>query len=151
LNANGVEWKSLKFQEFDADNVGVVAANDIARNAVFLRVPLSLLMTGRSAIESSQILNSQRENIRGRSMLAVHLMVERHKGAASRWHAYIDLLPRKFDIPMFWNDDERQLLSGSWILDRVDADRAAIEGEYHSVFAPLFMVRRRKRDEEMKR
>jgi hypothetical protein len=53
------------------------------------------------------------------------LIYEHFKGHDSKWKPYLDVLPRKFDTPMFWSDNELAELQDSRLRQRIarsDAD-----------------------------
>ena len=54
---------------------------------------------------------------RGDDLVALHLCVELHRGpeASSRW-AHIDVLPKSFDTPFYWDEDELRELEGTTVL-----------------------------------
>ena len=51
--------------------------------------------------------------------LVLLLLYERHLGTASRMHAYVNSLPRRFDTPLFWTDTEIEELQYPPISQRV--------------------------------
>ena len=51
--------------------------------------------------------------------LVLLLLYEKHLGTASRMHAYVNSLPRRFDTPLFWTDTETAELQYPPISQRV--------------------------------
>ncbi len=51
-----------------------------------------------------------------------------------------DILPTRLDSPFFWSNEEKELLEGTFIGDRIAADLEGLLGEYNRVFPPLFQV-----------
>ncbi|KAG8470428.1 hypothetical protein KFE25_008849 [Diacronema lutheri] len=60
-------------------------------------------------------------------LLALHLLIERARGAGSPHHAHIQVLPREFDSPLHWTDDELAALHASPSGWRAFAERARDE------------------------
>ena len=96
---------------------GIVATEDIERDAVVLRVPGALLMSARSMNEDTQLCDAFRayDSSAGAGLtpadkLTVHLLREASKGRDSRWHTYISRLPRAYNLLCVWTRRERAML-----------------------------------------
>ena len=89
-----------------AHGFGVVATGPIAAGDLVLRVPHSLMLAGDDT-----------SNIGQTNALAIALLQERTKGAASGYGPYLDVLPRQFNTPMFFNATERAGLRGTDVLE----------------------------------
>ena len=94
---------------------GIVATEDIERDAVVLRVPGDILMSARSMERDEQLRDALRTHGETRSMtpadkLAVHLLLEASRGRGSRWHEYISRLPRAYNLLCCWTRRERAML-----------------------------------------
>ena len=96
---------------------GIVATEDIERDAVVLRVPGALLMSARSMNEDAQLCDAFRayDSSAGAGLtpadkLTVHLLREASKGRDSRWHTYISRLPRAYNLLCVWTRRERAML-----------------------------------------
>lgn len=74
-------------------------------------------MTSQNAFDSSigGIFHDYQDLINGGSILAVFLLYERFN-PSSFWKPYLDVLPKELEIPMFWKEEERELLKGTWVL-----------------------------------
>ena len=47
---------------------------------------------------------------------------------------YYDILPPTLNnMPIFWNEEELDLLTGSFLLNQIDERNLAIENDYHSM------------------
>ena len=62
-----------------------------------------------------------------RDRLCLLLMIERARGARSKWAPYIDSLPRRYDDPLWWGAEARLLLEGSRAGAAADAAERALE------------------------
>ena len=96
---------------------GIVATEDIERDAVVLRVPGALLMSARSMNEDTQLCDAFRAHdssagagLTPADKLTVHLLREASKGRDSRWHTYISRLPRAYNLLCVWTRRERAML-----------------------------------------
>lgn len=67
--------------------------------------------------------------------LILPLIYEHHEGSASQWQPYLDVLPTKFETPMFWTQDELAQLQGSSLLDRIG--KAAAGEMFSSKLIPI--------------
>lgn len=53
----------------------------------------------------------------------------------------VGLLPNEYNTPVFWSEEDKEELTGSFILDRMAADLEGFESEYNEVFVDgLFVV-----------
>ena len=96
---------------------GIVATEDIERDAVVLRVPGALLMSARSMNEDTQLCDALRAHdssagagLTPADKLTVHLLREASKGRDSPWHTYISRLPRTYNLLCVWTRRERAML-----------------------------------------
>lgn len=56
--------------------------------------------------------------------LILVMIYEFLQGAASPWKPYFDVLPEKFDTPMFWESSDLEHLKGSAVLSKIGKDEA---------------------------
>lgn len=90
--------------------------------------------------------DSTHKPLDGWHSLMLVLLYEIFKGEASRWKPYLDLLPRKFDTPLFWTDDElRELdrtsltpenIGKDEVLKMIESVILPIVHRYHTIFFP---------------
>ncbi|KAK5716837.1 Ribosomal lysine N-methyltransferase 4 [Elasticomyces elasticus] len=62
--------------------------------------------------------------------LITAMVLEHSRGDGSAWKAYFDVLPERFDTPMFWSEEELAWLRGSALVDKIgklSADKAFSE------------------------
>ena len=69
-----------------------------------------------SDIETFQWLASERarsadERLCERQILALHLLVERQKGAKSKWQPFISSIPTAYSTLEYWRDEVQSLSS----------------------------------------
>lgn len=53
----------------------------------------------------------------------------------SHWRTYLDILPRQLNTPVFWNDSQLKLLTGSAVVDHIGAK--TIKSEFNTYIVPL--------------
>lgn len=101
-------------------NAGIVATEDLAEDEELFSIPRSSILTS----ETSSVTTSLRKGIwEGQEdpwILLIFAMVLEHlKDSDSQWKPYFDILPEKFDTPMFWTDTELTFLEGSAVIDKI--------------------------------
>ncbi|XP_028404426.1 actin-histidine N-methyltransferase-like [Dendronephthya gigantea] len=123
------EW--LKENKADSENVevysssevdcGVRAVTSLQAGEKILNIPRKLILTSEhststflgSIIETDKLLQ-----VMPNVVLALKLLNECHK-EDSFWKPYIDILPLKFSIPLFFTQEEVSVLKGSQVLGNV--------------------------------
>ncbi|TNM95968.1 actin-histidine N-methyltransferase [Takifugu flavidus] len=112
---HGASCEGFVVTNFGAEGYGLRATRDIKAEELFLWIPRKMLMTVESAKKSvlGPLYNQDRilqamDNV----TLALHLLCER-ANPASFWLPYIRTLPQEYDTPLFYEQDEVQLLQGT--------------------------------------
>ena len=98
----------------DAGN-GLVAAAPISQGAVLASIPEQAYMsteTCKAASIGEFCSKDQLVSLMPNVALALHLLTELH-ARDSPWKAYIRVLPRTYSVPLYWKNDELQMLKGS--------------------------------------
>ncbi|XP_028422149.1 LOW QUALITY PROTEIN: actin-histidine N-methyltransferase [Perca flavescens] len=112
---NGASCDSFTVANFGTEGFGLRATRDIKAEELFLWIPRKMLMTVESAQNSvlgplysqDRILQAM-----GNVTLAFHLLCER-SNPASFWLPYIRSLPQEYDTPLYYQQDEVQVLLGT--------------------------------------
>ncbi|XP_039992950.1 actin-histidine N-methyltransferase isoform X2 [Xiphias gladius] len=112
---NGASSDGFNVTNFGTEGYGLRATRDIKAEELFLWIPRKMLMTVESAQNSvlgplysqDRILQAM-----GNVTLALHLLCER-ANPASTWLPYIRSLPQEYDTPLYYQQDEVQLLLGT--------------------------------------
>lgn len=89
---------SLRLREFEITGRGVFSTKSLAPGDTLIQVPYKLLITFNTIQESGlqDVLNlNEKTKLKFQDFLVMFLIVERIKGCASRWHAYIESLPQE--------------------------------------------------------
>ncbi|XP_074548483.1 actin-histidine N-methyltransferase isoform X2 [Halichoeres trimaculatus] len=112
---SGASCDGFCVSDFGSEGFGLKACRDIKAEELFLWVPRKMLMTVESAQKSvlgalygqDRILQAM-ENV----TLAFHLLCER-ADPSSLWLPYICSLPQEYDTPLYFQQEEVQLLLGT--------------------------------------
>jgi Rubisco LSMT substrate-binding/SET domain len=118
FGSDGSDLKVSLSQGHDEGN-GLVAKVGVEAGEVLLSVPRRLMMTTEGAVRSKtediEVLFDMDVVKRLPSLiLALHLLDERFNvGAESFWAPYIDALPRRYSIPLFWSGAQIEALRPS--------------------------------------
>uniref|UniRef100_A0A8C2XIK9 protein-histidine N-methyltransferase n=1 Tax=Cyclopterus lumpus TaxID=8103 RepID=A0A8C2XIK9_CYCLU len=112
---SGASCDSFTVANFGTEGYGLRATRDIKAEELFLWIPRKMLMTVESAQNSvlgplysqDRILQAM-----GNVTLAFHLLCER-ADPASPWLPYIRSLPQEYDTPLFYQQEEVQVLLGT--------------------------------------
>ncbi len=118
---------------------GCVALEPVAAGAVLLSVPAHLLMTCVSARRADARFEDAARTLRPAALLALHLLHEAHKGAASRWHAYVRTLPRLYTDGGGFSGAEAAALQAPHAVAALEQLRDERRGDWAAA-RPLFDV-----------
>uniref|UniRef100_H3CS80 protein-histidine N-methyltransferase n=1 Tax=Tetraodon nigroviridis TaxID=99883 RepID=H3CS80_TETNG len=118
---HGASCEGFAVTNFGAEGYGLRATRDIKAEELFLWIPRKMLMTVESAKKSvlgplytqDRILQAM-DNV----TLALHLLCER-ADPASFWLPYIRTLPQEYDTPLFYQQQDVQLLHGTQAIQDV--------------------------------
>ena len=138
LRVKGAKFPHLTLRRYARDYRGVhiTSKADIPKGKTLLRIPHALLITVELA-KASPIggLVATLPNIGSQAILAVYLLQERGKGAASAWRYWLDVLPQSFSsLPMFFSPSELQELQGcTELLLKVRSQQKSMRDEYNSI------------------
>ncbi|KAF8967820.1 hypothetical protein BDZ97DRAFT_1801404, partial [Flammula alnicola] len=108
---------------------GAVALRDIPEGHTVFSIPRSLVLSTRTSVLPSRVRLHE-----GWSGLILCMMWEAAQGSASKWSAYLDILPSTFDTPMFWNDVDLAELQGTSVVEKLGRDQA--EKDYNEKVLP---------------
>uniref|UniRef100_A0A3B3CJE1 protein-histidine N-methyltransferase n=1 Tax=Oryzias melastigma TaxID=30732 RepID=A0A3B3CJE1_ORYME len=109
---NGASCDGFTVTNFGTEGYGLRATRDIKAEELFLWVPRKMLMTVESAQNSilGPIYSQDRIlQAMGNVTLALHLLCER-ADPASFWLPYIRSLPQEYDTPLYYQQEDVQLL-----------------------------------------
>uniref|UniRef100_A0A672HE28 protein-histidine N-methyltransferase n=1 Tax=Salarias fasciatus TaxID=181472 RepID=A0A672HE28_SALFA len=112
---NGAACDGFTVDNFGTEGYGLRATRDIKAEELFLWIPRKMLMTVEAAQNSvlgplysqDRILQAM-----GNVTLALHLLCER-ADPASFWQPYVRSLPQEYDTPLYYQQEDVQLLLGT--------------------------------------
>ncbi|KAK7904480.1 hypothetical protein WMY93_017087 [Mugilogobius chulae] len=111
----GASTDGFTVANFGSEGFGLQATKDIKAEELFLWIPRKMLMTVESAQNSilGPLYSQDRiMQAMGNVTLALHLLCERCC-PGSHWLPYIRSLPLEYDTPLYFQQDEVQLLLGT--------------------------------------
>ncbi|KAJ0009239.1 hypothetical protein NQD34_016654 [Periophthalmus magnuspinnatus] len=111
----GASTDGFTVGDFGTEGYGLQATKGIKAEELFLWIPRKMLMTVESAQNSvlGPLYSQDRiMQAMGNVTLALHLLCERCS-PSSHWLPYIRSLPLEYDTPLYFNQDEVQLLLGT--------------------------------------
>uniref|UniRef100_A0A147B4W7 protein-histidine N-methyltransferase n=1 Tax=Fundulus heteroclitus TaxID=8078 RepID=A0A147B4W7_FUNHE len=112
---NGASCDGFTLADFGTEGYGLRASRDIKAEELFLWIPRKMLMTVESAQNSllGPLYGQDRiMQAMGNVTLALHLLCER-ASPSSFWLPYIRSLPQAYDTPLYYQQDDVQLLLGT--------------------------------------
>lgn len=108
---NGAKFDAVRIAEFKGFELGLEATKDLKKDDIFVKIPKKILFSLESADpELAQIFDKFPD--RGNFQLAMILIVEKLK-PTSFYKPYIDILPRKYSVPLFFTTGEMELIKNT--------------------------------------
>ncbi|KAG5979695.1 hypothetical protein E4U55_004852 [Claviceps digitariae] len=121
---------------------GMVATQDIPADTTLFTIPRCAIINTETsglkqqvpALFESQGDQDDQQALDSWSSLILVMMYEYLLGNQSKWKPYMDILPDKFDTPMFWSDEELSQLQASACLNKIG--KASAEEMFRSRLLP---------------
>ena len=140
------QTKSNEINDGSDEMRGVHALTNLPPQAIIVSIPLRCLITvemGQNTPIGRKILSSDLElDAPKHIFLMIYLLWDRAvHGNNSFFAPYYAVLPKRLrNMPIFWSQDELQMLKGSHLLSQISDRVHAITRDYHSVcsVAPEF-------------
>ncbi|KAI9322702.1 hypothetical protein BX666DRAFT_1849298 [Dichotomocladium elegans] len=140
----------IAFHDFRSEGAGrgVVATRDIEEGEDLFSIPRSMLLTTQTS-ELRQLLGEVLDSLTGWNPLILCLMYESQRDT-SFWKPYFgkhlilrscfpccysDVLPKSFDTPMFWSQDDLKELDGTDIVEKIGKKEA--DEAFHREIEPV--------------
>ncbi|KAJ8486926.1 hypothetical protein ONZ51_g4522 [Trametes cubensis] len=142
LSQNGtLDTEKVGIVDFPGHGRGAVALQDIPEDYTLFTIPRDLTLSMRTSSLPNLMGKSWKEHglHEGWAGLILCMMWEESKGSESKWSGYLDVLPNKFDTPMFWGEEDIQELQGTAVVDKIGRDEA--ERDYHDKVTPAIKSR----------
>jgi len=141
LHRAGAKFPKLYLQSLGADHRAIFTMADINKHEQIMYIPHECILTSDVAKVSQigqAILKSRIELRSKHSLLAAYLLSEKAKGPKSRWAAYFDILPSKFDtVPIFFNIDLMGMLRGSLVRQKIHDRKESLRVEFENLWTQV--------------
>ncbi|KAF8647120.1 hypothetical protein AX16_006952 [Volvariella volvacea WC 439] len=143
-NGGTIDRESVGFMDFPLSEGGrgAFAKRDIPAGHALFTIPRSLTLSTRTSTLPGKFGKdawNERKLNEGWAGLILCMMWEAASGASSKWNDYLEILPTKFDTPMFWNQEELDELKGTSIVEKLGRDEA--ERDYSQKVLPAVQSR----------
>lgn len=107
---NGTSFGKLRPAYFPQTGRGLMTCKKLASGDLVISVPEHMLITTKT-VEQSEIgkllIKLQLMSLLSTNqMLCVFILYEKYRGESSFWHPYISTLPRSFNTPAYFNEEE---------------------------------------------
>lgn len=108
---NGANCRGIEIVQFDKFGMGLKATENISKETIFINIPSTMLLSSENASEELEEMFSHFPD-RSDFQLAVILMCEKLK-ANSTWKPYIDILPRRYSLPIYYSQSEMEIIKNT--------------------------------------
>ncbi|XP_030298204.1 SET domain-containing protein 4 isoform X1 [Sparus aurata] len=138
LHQRGFTSTLLQPALFTDSGRGLQALKTIEPGQLLISLPESCLLTTSTVLDSylGHYIKSWKPRLSPLLALCVFLVCERHRGEASDWFPYIDVLPTTYTCPAYFTDDVVAALPAS-VKKRASEQREAVR-EIHSSHQDFF-------------
>lgn len=112
---NRISFGKLRPAYFPATGRGLMACKKLTSGDLVISVPEEMLITAKTAEQSDigKQLTQLHVRLKPLLMLCVFILYENHRGKSSFWHPYISTLPKSFNTPAYFNEEELNTLPSS--------------------------------------
>lgn len=138
LHQRGFTSTLLQPALFSDTGRGLQALRTIESGQLLISLPESCLLTTSTVLDSylGHYIKSWKPRLSPLLALCVFLVCERHRGEASDWFPYIDVLPTTYTCPAYFTDDVVAVLPAG-VKKRASEQREAVR-EIHSSHQDFF-------------
>ncbi|KAJ1972911.1 hypothetical protein H4R35_004416 [Dimargaris xerosporica] len=113
--------------------MGVVARRALKVNELIARIPKTAVLS----VKNCGIANIlEDEGLEGAIALALAVLFEQAQATTSPWYGYLQSLPDRVDLPMFWPPTERAWLQGTDLTDQLATDMQQLTTSYQALIQP---------------
>lgn len=116
---NGVNFRSVRPAIFHDTGRGMIATRKITEGESIISVPWQLLITTSTALKSNvgrlleRMLQWANVKLSRKCILCLYVAYLKYLGEKSFWYPYIATLPKEFNTPCYFSDDELKILPES--------------------------------------
>ncbi|XP_078513023.1 SET domain-containing protein 4 [Lissotriton helveticus] len=113
LKHRGFEDPNLQTAFFSGTGRGLMSTKSLKAGELIIALPERCLLTTGAVLESylGDYIRKWKPPVSPLLALCTFLMVERYTGVESQWKPYLDVLPKSYSCPVFWEDSTVSLLS----------------------------------------
>ncbi|KAJ1341038.1 hypothetical protein BSLG_004508 [Batrachochytrium salamandrivorans] len=127
--------ENMQIQYNDLVGFSVVAKNVLDVNSILCSIPKEAILSVSWFTLCLPTLEEQ--ELQGALGLTVALMFERSIGTASPWFGYLQSLPQREGIPLFWSQKQIAELKGTAMEALLDAMPSDLLNDYNEHVVPL--------------
>ncbi|CAN6674669.1 ribosomal lysine N-methyltransferase 4 [Trichomonascus vanleenenianus] len=111
---------------------GVIATEDIPKDEVLFTIPRDKVLSIDNDNAFAEFVAGENDNGPWLNLIAYMMALQN----SPEWKPYFDVLPRTFNTPMFWPEQDVTLLKGSTVVDKIAREEA--EEQFQETIQPLF-------------
>ncbi|KAG1053647.1 hypothetical protein G6F43_004299 [Rhizopus delemar] len=133
---NNIKWDkdALSIKELDG-SFGIFALKDMKKSDTIVKIPKEVILSTKTC-GIANILDEA--NLEGGCPLALAVLYEIAQKEDSPWYGYLQALPDQGeDLPMFWEEEEKEWFRGTEMESPVYNDFNDLEDDYHELIEPL--------------
>lgn len=132
----------VAFRAEDGSGVGIYALRDVLEGTPLVKVPFQSTLSVERIVAYEPLKAIFEENAGLASypdeVLAIGLMhAMLPQGADCPWYDYVQTMPRCFNTPIYWEDEEVEQLRGTNVYHLTVMLKRTIAGDYQSIHGPL--------------
>ncbi|KAJ1978577.1 hypothetical protein H4R34_003155 [Dimargaris verticillata] len=114
--------------------MGVVARRALNVDELIARIPKTAVLS----VKNCGIANIlEDEGLEGAIALALAVLFEQAQATTSPWYGYLQSLPDRVDLPMFWPSLEQAWLQGTDLMDQLATDMRQLTTSYQTLIQPV--------------
>ena len=137
MRKNGAIFEKIQMHYYAHDYRGVHTMKDIEEFEIFLRVPENLIITSKrgkqTPIGAKMVASGIELDWDYLAYITVFFLTEYHN-PTSFWRPYLDVYPKDVScFPMFYTEEEKNMIKGSEMLKQVYDELEEIKSEYSKI------------------
>ncbi len=141
MHENGARFPKIRMRYYGPDYRGVHSVKPIGEDEVFLWVPKKLIITaqmGRETEMGAKIIASGVSLSWDYLVYITTFLLVQQFDQESWWKPYMDVYPKTVDsFPMFFKEEEKELLKGSPMYDQIKSEIDEAKAEYDKIVAAV--------------
>lgn len=143
LRSSNISWhQGIEIKRDSVGGFGVFATKELPAGVAICHIPKSAILSPKTSSLRSII---EEEGVMGGLAVTLCLMHEISLGKQSKWYNYIESMPQREDLPMFWEEKDLFLLDGTELdPETIKSENKLMLEDYESVIKPLLDKHRKK-------